>query len=199
MEEKTRKSWGPGRVVKFGLLAVGVLIFSAVSYCSLVHVYGPYYGTVVDLETQEPIEGAVVLVWFYFSTVGAGSEGPAQFVDAAEAVTDSSGRFSIPMKVEFNRGWVGWWDPDASVRVFKAGYGCYPLHRGSLPHIFPSFTIPAWESVRIQLPKARGPTERLKSTSCAPDFEIPCQKARRMLDAINEERQALNAGKLSCP
>jgi len=56
---------------------------------------GPYKGKVVDKETREPIEGAVVLgTWgVYHFSPGGGSN---TFYDAKEAVTDKNGEFMIP-------------------------------------------------------------------------------------------------------
>lgn len=55
---------------------------------------GDYHGKVVDEETREPIEGAVVLgTWavYHFGVAG----GYSTFYDAREAVTDKNGEFTI--------------------------------------------------------------------------------------------------------
>jgi hypothetical protein len=57
---------------------------------------GPYQGTIVDADTNLPIQGAAVLaVWYraIFSLVGHPTE---RFHDAREVVSDSDGRFFIP-------------------------------------------------------------------------------------------------------
>jgi len=55
---------------------------------------GPYHGKVVDEQTHEPIEGAVVLGswWVYHFGLGGGY---TTYHDAREAVTDTNGEFTI--------------------------------------------------------------------------------------------------------
>ncbi len=78
---------------KLLLLAVLVLLFSGC--VSLVYYEGDYHGKVIDAETLQPIEGAVVLgVWSkgYHGTAG----GPVhEYYDARETVTDKNGEFTI--------------------------------------------------------------------------------------------------------
>ncbi len=180
-------------------LLIGLLLFAPFAYCSLVHVYGPYYGRVVDLETQESITGAVVLVWFFFETIGIAQDGTSRFVDAAEAVTDSGGRFRIPARVEFNQGWLGYWDTDAMVRVFSPGYGCYPLHKDARPHFTPGYSLPAGTDVLVELPKLTERSDRLESTHCDPDLVVSCSRTPGLVQAVNRERRFLGLDELRCP
>lgn len=79
-----------------------------------------YKGYVVDSETKEPIEGVVVFMEFLQPNPVEGRH----VVDAAEAVTDQNGYFSVPSK-----GWSLFpiqMFPDNPVTVFKSGYE--PLH-----------------------------------------------------------------------
>jgi len=82
-----------------------------------VRVDGPYVGRVIDSETREPIEGAVVLaVWNSVRATVAG--GISTYYDAEETVTDANGDFRIEglgVRVLTNV-------PEADVLIFKAGY-----------------------------------------------------------------------------
>ena len=78
---------------------------------------GPYHGKVVDQETREPIEGAVVLgTWSVVHFTPAG--GVHTYYDAKETVTDRNGEFTISgqgLRILSNL------EP-MSVLIFKAGY-----------------------------------------------------------------------------
>ena len=85
----------------------------------LYHSDGPYKGKVVDLETGEPIEGAVVAgVWvleFNFTP----------FCDAKETVTDKNGEFVLPKASCFTL-WPLAQMGRLGITVFKPGYLAYP-------------------------------------------------------------------------
>lgn len=82
----------------------------------LYHSDGPYKGKVIDLETGEPIEGAVVAaVWTLTH----------RFCDAKETVTDNNGEFVLPKGSCFSLWpFTEIYSPD--VNVFKPGYLAYP-------------------------------------------------------------------------
>ena len=89
----------------------------------------PYKGKVIDADTKEPIHGAAVLVvyWREVPTIVAGSNSfPA---DAQETFTDNMGEFKIPWKI----AWFGKARriPEATVTIFKPGYGVFPRHKRS--------------------------------------------------------------------
>jgi DNA-binding beta-propeller fold protein YncE len=91
---------------------------------------GPWRGRVVDAETRNPIEGAVILaVWARHAAghppipIGFGDTG---YFTSAEAVTAPDGRFTVPARLLFN--------PSLALRVvgpelsfFRAGYGGWRL------------------------------------------------------------------------
>ncbi len=57
----------------------------------------PFRGTVVDAQTQAPVEGAVVLAHWEVSTGGfADEEGCVSELAITEAVTDKEGRYAFP-------------------------------------------------------------------------------------------------------
>jgi hypothetical protein len=85
----------------------------------LYHSDGPYKGKVVDMETGEPIEGAVVAgLWYLEFTISN------PFCDAKETLTDNKGEFILPRASCFT-----FWPlagMDREVVVFKPGYLGYP-------------------------------------------------------------------------
>jgi hypothetical protein len=81
---------------------------------------GPFEGRVVDAETRQPIQGAVVFVeWLRGKPTAAGRVD--SFYDAAEALTDETGFFRIKKKWSWNP-WTNWM-LEAHLAIFKAGYG----------------------------------------------------------------------------
>ena len=96
--------------------------------CTVTHEFGPFMGKVVDVETGEPIEGAVVLIGFHTKSGSVGGT-VYRFADAIETLTDAKGEFRLPPKrVNLFRG-MSIWDDDCQVSIFKPGFGAYPGHR----------------------------------------------------------------------
>src|SRR4030067_3602137 len=79
------------------LLVITSLTYVPPTFASTASIYysdGPWSGKVIDAETKEPIEGAVVVaVWkkIYSTLTGDSS----YFFDAIETITDRTGNFSI--------------------------------------------------------------------------------------------------------
>jgi hypothetical protein len=100
------------------ILAFSLLILSLTSGCTYAIRYdGTYSGKVVDADTREPIDGAVVLGTWYTIQRSVGG-GVSYYYDARETVTDKTGEFSIPgqgLRIMSNL------EP-MSVLIFKAGY-----------------------------------------------------------------------------
>jgi hypothetical protein len=73
------------------VLAAAVAMSSA---CAGPDVRGPFRGQVIDADTGQPLEGAIVLVtWHYESSLA--HPRTRQF-DAQDAVTDTEGRWEVP-------------------------------------------------------------------------------------------------------
>ena len=77
-----------------------ILLFLLVNYEYTIAA-GPWRGKVIDAETKEPIEGAVVLaVWHRNYRTPAGDN--AYFYEAKEVLTNKEGRFEIPSYIQIN-------------------------------------------------------------------------------------------------
>jgi len=88
---------------------------------------GPYHGKVVDEQTREPIEGAVVLGSWRVYHFGLGG-GYTTYHDSREAVTDKNGEFTIKgegLRILSNLQPMG-------IRVYKSGYTYIESHWDSL-------------------------------------------------------------------
>ena len=101
---------------KVTLLIAAILVVIFGFY--VMNIYLPIEGTVMDSETKQPIEGAIVLVWW---TIQKGVPGLTYGTtyQLAETVTDKNGKFRINTYVLnpfVNR-------PDLT--IYKAGYVCW--------------------------------------------------------------------------
>jgi hypothetical protein len=163
--------------------------------CTISHTYGPYSGKVIDLETGEPIEGAVVFVQFF--TEGMLSPGGvvSSFADAVEVLTDSNGEFEIPAQKIKSFKMFSRWAVYESVIIFKPGYGAYPKHPGIVRDLLEeNHFLPTGKYVTIKLPQLRSREERKKFLSHAGAYDptiIPYEKQKNILNLYNSERISL--------
>jgi len=78
-----------------------------------------FKGRVIDAETKEPIEGAVVVAQYHSNVLGPASS-HSTLIDVQEALTDGKGEFFIPSKTKIIYPLsVG---DDTSFLVWKPGY-----------------------------------------------------------------------------
>jgi hypothetical protein len=165
----------------FCLIAAGILVGG----CAITHTYGPYKGKVVDKETGEPIEGAVVFMRFFTEGIGPHTK----YIDAIEVLTDDNGEFEIPRQRINTFRVFHVWDKYAPVIIFKPGYGAYPRHPGTEPHFGMAGGIPVNEYVTIKLPKLKTREERAKNVSSNATFtsDIPIEKWEHLFELRNVE------------
>jgi hypothetical protein len=97
--------------------AMAIVCSGCVTY---IGIDGPYEGKVIDSQTKQPIEGAVVHgTWSKRHLTVAGPKG--EYYDSYEVLTDKNGEFKIPgqgLLVLSNM-------EEMQVNVFKAGYEQY--------------------------------------------------------------------------
>lgn len=87
----------------------------------------PYHGKVVDQETREPIEGAVVLGTWHKQHNSLGG-GYSSYYDSRETITDKNGEFTIPgqgVLVLSNVNYI-------AVLIYKSGYTYFESQWASL-------------------------------------------------------------------
>lgn len=110
-------------VVSVGIAVLSLVVVPLVLRQPPVYFARATYGTVIDAETKQPIEGAVVVAKWEMSSAGIGSPGPAILLHIAEAVTDAKGRYRIPWwgpRLHWPLTWLDHHDPILS--VLKSGY-----------------------------------------------------------------------------
>jgi hypothetical protein len=86
---------------------------------------GPWKGSVIDAETKQPIEGAVVVA-IWRKVYGTPTGNDSYFLDAKEVLTDANGNFLIPKFWKLNvLPFIRWFDGPEFI-VFKPGYTAFP-------------------------------------------------------------------------
>jgi hypothetical protein len=167
-----------------------IFLFPISANCAITKEFGPYYGKLIDAETQKPIEGAAVLVVFYTEEYGpAGAI--SHYADAVETVTNKNGEFKIPeQRITLFRPLQGWMK-HGYLTIFKPGYGCYPNHKDVKPMFVPNGSLPEDKQVIIELPRLKTIQEKLESTMCSPSSDIPTEKCNELINLINQERSSL--------
>ena len=105
-------------------IALMFLLFVSITPCSaswLLFHKPEFKGKIVDIESKEPIEGAVVVAIYRKQVIGVGDSVTMDF-DAREAVTDKDGSFRIPSYTTLIQP-LSWSIPTQFI-IFKPGYVC---------------------------------------------------------------------------
>lgn len=187
---------------KVNMILFALIVLTCFSGCF--HSDGPYRGKVVELNTGNPIEGAVV----------AGQWEIDQFpnlqriCESKETLTDKNGEFELPAAwcfsgIPFVTLYKPW------VVVFKPGYLGYPplgASQDDRKSYMPDFTgdefkkRKEYSTIKLGKPKTR--TEREFTVSHPAglfhDSDIYA-KLPTLLKLINEERRSLNIGRIGPP
>jgi len=158
--------------------------------------YGPYIGKVVDAETGEPIEGAVVyMVFFTQSPNPGGSTG--HYAGAAETLTDVNGEFELTYRAFVFHPFC-LWDHMPVRQVYRPGYGHFPGHiesrisseKGTITGIQEE------QYVTISLPKLKTKKQVRDNLShvYSRSHLVPYKKRKHFTDLRNQERIYLRYG-----
>jgi hypothetical protein len=168
------------------LLANIILILFLQTGCLYAVRYdGEYHGKVVNEETREPIEGAVVLgTWavYHFGVAG----GYSTFYDARETVTDKNGEFTISgqgLRILSNVGPMG-------VLIYKAGYTYYEAGWDNLKISEFHNKQVKWEGEVPVFPLRRLSEEERKNDvtgTYLPSTNAPGKMIMQMIQEINRE------------
>lgn len=157
---------------------------------------GPWKGRIIDIETKEPIEGAVVLaVWMRAYRTPAGDN--TYFYNAKEVLTDKEGRFEISAYRPINLLPIISYIKKPEFTIFKPGYLRIEV---SLDENVTNKAVELTEwrlgktfkisSGIIELPKLKTREERLRNIPGGPT-DVGGDKLPILYKLINEERRHL--------
>lgn len=168
-----------------------LLVLSLFSGCAVSNKFGPYIGKVVDAESKEPIEGAVVFMECFTLTANPGGA-TGHYAGFRETLTDEHGEFHLELRVNtFKPGHL--WDYDSNLKIFKPGYGVFPSHPDAYSDIprSVSYTLPVNTFATIALPKLKTLKERkrnLRSIYISSIEKVPLEERKNVLRLENIER-----------
>lgn len=151
---------------------------------------GPYRGKVIDAETKQPIEGAVVVaVWT--ERIFRPFKPKTVFREAKEVFTNNNGEFEIPGYVEGKVGETALGVQYPHIYIFKPGYYSYPAmaHLAKIEH---QGRNPFHPYTHIELTFAKSEKERKKNLHLTGvGGSVPNKKVQNWIKAINAERSSL--------
>lgn len=167
------------------------LLLSILSAC--VHTDGPYRGKVIELETGNPIEGAVVAaIWMIEPYVHS-----ERLCDAKETLTNQNGEFELPEGRCTSHPFAEMYKPE--VVIFKPGYLAYPPLGATFEErkaLMPGFTGDEFKDerqyniIRLGNPKTKEQRRLSYSRTGFSDDEAR-KKLPILLRLLNEERKNL--------
>lgn len=112
------------------MVSLSILVFVSVPAFAgwLIYHKPAFKGKVIDAETKEPIEGAVVVVTYTKETMGIPHK-YSSIIDVRETLTDKNGEFYIPSYTTLIQplSFEEW----TRFIILKPGYGSFPYYRVS--------------------------------------------------------------------
>lgn len=185
-------------MVKISAISICICFFVLLSVPAMAG--GPWKGKIIDIETKEPLEGAVVLaVWERVYRTPAGPN--SYFHEAKEVLTDKEGRFEISSYTPINLLPLISYIRGPNFTFFKPGY----LSLSSVD--FGEFFLEGSKEAALERKKIGGQTfrfapgvlelprlktreVRLKNIPGGPT-DVSSKKLPLFYKAINEERNNL--------
>ena len=179
-----------GQMKKSLLIATGILFVILIIFdCAYgIRYDGPYSGRVIDADTGQPIEGAVILGVWYREIVTPGGA-THNFYDAKEIVTDKKGDFTLSGQGLLVLSNIIPMD----VLIFKAGYE----HLGLMPwislkkDIFLNKRI-KWEGSKAIIPLKTWTLEERRNRFGSYYVNIPNERQKLLLNEIARESKGIN-------
>lgn len=157
-----------------------LLAMSLTSSVTALEKWGPFRGQVVDVETGQPIAGAVVLV-VWWEAVPTPVQTNQKFYDAREAVTDANGRFEVP---RLSPPFFSFRIFDPKISYFAPGYE--PIAEVVTPPEGQPFVAPTV----VQMRRLKTREARLRNLRGYPS-DIPYEKMVEFMRARNREATEL--------
>jgi hypothetical protein len=198
------------QLMAFFLFITIVLSFTASAHAGWLLYHKPEFkGKVIDAETKEPIEGAVVVVIYNKHTLISGPGGGySSVIKVKEILTDKNGEFHFPSYTTLIQ--PNSIEDTAEFIIYKAGYGSYPDLQTSPPGVVDpeklfSKDYGTSESVQIdyktitytlgivELPKLKTRYERLRAIPATPT-DYRSKELPLLYKAMNEENKRFGLG-----
>ena len=184
----------------FGVL---VMILCMGASCALARDI-TFRGKVIDADTKEPIEEAVVVVFWYEARETIAGES-TRLKDVKETLTDKNGEWSITgpkgrdyMPVPYLSFLTGmYYTREPQLIIFKPGYCSWPKGfsidscKGKMKSIGEGEVM---EGKAIELPEVSGKDRIMNLPHPLVGERVPFEKEKEFIRLINEERRKLGLG-----
>jgi hypothetical protein len=163
-----------------------------------------FTGKIIDAETKEAIEGAVVVAVYHLRKygIGAGIMSDSLAVDAKEVLTNSKGEFHIPSHT-FCSLWPFAKGETTEFIIYKPGYTAFPSF--DYPKYLPDSKLLGLDlkekadlfkkGVIVELAKLVNQEERLSNIPSRP-INMRSSKLPLLFKAINDERKKFHLGEV---
>lgn len=160
---------------------VAAVVMSQVGW--LLYTGGPYRGQVLDAETRQPLEGAVVLFQWDHRVYGSPGGPTTRFLKAKEVLTDKEGRFGIPW-------FIGISPNPLSVVLAPLWFAYYPGYASEQIVVTPPTGVPLKDPTVILERRLVTQQERLRAIDVIPGG-APEDAMPNLIQLVNTERSAL--------
>ncbi len=194
-------------VLKYILIALLIIIFMCLSVsCTRAKTFK---GRVIDADTKEPIEGAVVVAaWYKESWIPLG-ENIVKLKDVKETLTDKNGRWSIrgpsggnSLSYGLAIGGLFYHTREPEFIIFMPGYCSWP-NGFSIDACTNQMHITGYkekiigEGGTLELPKLTKREDRIRAQALQePAAEGVDEKLRELHKLLNQERRNLGLGEI---
>lgn len=173
-----------GRLMLIFVLMVPLLAVGMAKAGWILYTGGPYQGQVVDAETRQPVEGAVVFFHWKRHVYG-GAGGPVSFfLKAVEVLTDKEGRFYVPW-------FIGTSLNPFSLVLEPTWFAYYPGYDPDRVIVTPPTGVMLRDPTVILQRKLRTREERLKVVRGLPPGGVPDEAMPNLIRLMNIEATAL--------
>ena len=198
-----------------------IVITAAPSHAFIWMIYHKpaFKGKVIDAETKEPIEGAVVVVVYHKTSMGI-AHSYSVIINVRETLTDKNGEFYITSYTTLIQPLS--WENMANFIIFKPGYGNFPAYQkvpsgikpkdeqtffsrdvgkeGELEMWVDGEKQPELKKIKVtfgivELPKLKTREERLRAITF-PSGDVGSKELPLLYKAINEENKRFGLGEV---
>lgn len=156
-------------------------------------------GKILDIDTKQPIEGAVVVVEYKKATIGLGAGTISSIIDIRETLTNKDGNFRFPSYTTFIQPFS--WQIPASVIIFKPGYPSVELGEwyfvgGQIQEQEESWSKELKYRLHglgiVELPMLRTREERIQAKPAPVGEATDWKKQKKFIEAIRNEWKYLH-------
>jgi hypothetical protein len=184
------------------LLFVFIIFMEPMTGCGIYH-EPKFKGMILDIESKQPIEGAVVAIVYKTKMIGLGAGSISNIINIRETLTDKDGKFEASSYTTIIAPFS--WQDRTIFLIFKPGYATLELalknyftgvdtreQEGSWPdQELRKYKFKLRGTGIVELPKLKTREERLRSIPSLPDELYLLEKQSTLTRLINEENKNL--------